>query len=76
MTAHQNIKKKIILDYLEEYKEYPSHTLAKMIYFKYPEYWNSTETIRTNIRLYRGKLGDLMRNKNIQNKKYYVTEQI
>lgn len=52
---------KIIIEYLKKFPTVPSHTLAKKIYSENKEYFNSIETIRGNIRYYRGKKGNQSR---------------
>lgn len=51
---------KIVIDYLsdKDYCEYPSLTLAKIIYERHPLDFTDVEHVRTAIRSYRGTIGE------------------
>ena len=51
----------IIAEYLRKFPDTPSHTLARTIYNKYPNFYKSSEHLRTKIRGYRGARGDKSR---------------
>lgn len=73
MRPFDEIKRKILFEYLEKYPDLPSYSMAQAIYSKYPEYWTNAETVRGHIRRYRGKSGEHHRNK-MKNQKYYVKD--
>ncbi len=51
----------LITSYLRQWPTLPSLTLAKKIYKEHPEKFTNIETVRGNIRMYRGSLGDVKR---------------
>jgi len=48
---------KIVFDFVKDNPDIPSHTLAKIIYFKNPQIFKDVESIRTTVRYFRGKRG-------------------
>lgn len=53
----------VVLEYLAEYPELPSLTLARWIYNKNPELFKSIDHVRGRIRYYRGRSGKFNRQK-------------
>ena len=47
----------IVLDYIRQYPDYPHRSLAKIIYNKYPDIFDSVDATRTLVRQYKGSLG-------------------
>lgn len=58
-----NIKTKIVLEYLEKWRNLPSLTLAKKIYAENKEVYSNAELIRKSIQHFRGVNGDASRRK-------------
>jgi predicted phosphodiesterase len=56
-----DVNSKLIKDYLEEYPEMPSLSLAKLIYKYNSENFKNIEDVRGYIRYYRGTNGDIHR---------------
>jgi predicted phosphodiesterase len=63
-------KGKIVIQYLEDYPDMPSLTLARMIYFDHPMEFTSVQNARSIIKFHRGKSGD--RNRRVLKNKKYV----
>ena len=55
--AKIKIQGEIVIAYLDEFIDIPTHTLAKKIYIENPEAFKSIETCRSVIRYYRGASG-------------------
>lgn len=63
MAGKQTIQGKIVQKACEDFKSTPSLTLAKKIYKENPESFKNVESVRTIVRLYRGKMGNKMKQK-------------
>jgi len=60
MKANQNsatYKKDIVIEFIEKYPKASTMALARMIYKDYPLDFNSAESVRSNVRRYRGEIG-------------------
>ena len=60
MKANQNsatYKKDIVIEFIEKYPKASTIALARMIYKAYPLDFNSAESVRSNVRRYRGENG-------------------
>lgn len=64
------LRRKILFDHLEKFKDIPSRTIAKILARDYPEYFEDIEMARRIIRLYRGKLGKQHREATKKNQYY------
>lgn len=60
---------RVIFEYLDKFPNAPSRTLARKIYNENPAIWTKETGIYTQIRYYRGQLGDSKR-KELATKKY------
>ena len=69
-AGYRSIKRKILFEHLEKYRDTPSRTIAKILYKDYPEFFESIEGARSVVRRYRGKHGKTNRN-DIKYRKYY-----
>jgi hypothetical protein len=69
------MKREITLSYLEKFKESPSRTIARMLNRDYPEFFQSIEQARTNVRIYKGVSGNKMRDE-VRLTKYYKNAQL
>lgn len=56
-TPYWDIKRKVIFEHLEKFKDVPSNAVAKILFRDYPEYFKDKESARSVIRRYRGKSG-------------------
>ena len=57
-----SISGEIILDYLSKYPQwFPSHSLAQLIYKENKNHFDDPEAVRTLVRYYRGKTGNVHR---------------
>jgi hypothetical protein len=63
-------KRKILFAHLEKFPESGSHTVAKILYRDFPEFFTSREEARLCVRRYRGKAGNQHREV-IRITKYY-----
>ena len=70
MARHNPIGRQLILDALTRFPETPSLTLARKLYKENPEIWNSLDTVRANVRMYRGNLGN-DRSKGVKMRDHY-----
>lgn len=59
--------------YLEEYRDMPTTTLAKLIYKNHPDEWKNLEAARSWIRILRGKQGNRHRER-LRNTQFVDTE--
>jgi len=75
MNEYQNIRREIVLKYLEDYPGTPSNTLSRMILKDNPLIFKDVEDARNKIRFYRGQKGEVHR-KSIKTRKYLTYEQI
>jgi len=69
MKSFNEIRREVLFEALEEFPEYGSMTIAKLLFYKHPELWDSPERIRDNVRYYRGIHGKKNLN-DLKNKKY------
>ena len=67
---YYQVKQKITFEYLDKYRETPTHAVAKIIFQDHPEFFTSKEDARRYIRMYRGKMGSHHR-VTVKNTKYY-----
>ncbi len=63
-------KKEIVFKYLEEHKNAPSLTIAKIIITDHPNLFNTLEHARSSVRQYRGVHGERSRNE-IPDKRFF-----
>lgn len=63
-------KGEIVKDYLSQYEDMPDLSLAKLIYKENSLHFTGVESIRSNIRYYRGSHGEINR-KNIKDKSMF-----
>lgn len=69
-TPYYELRRKIIFDHLEKFKDTSSRTIAKILVRDYPEYFEDIEMARGLIRVYRGSHGKDNREK-IKSNQYY-----
>jgi predicted phosphodiesterase len=76
----ERLSGKVIKPYLEKFPNVASLTLAKKIYRENKEVFNSIDTVRANIRRYRGKIGkknrDQIKDKTFINQKPKLPEPV
>jgi len=72
-TPFSQIRRKIVLDALEKYKDTPSTTLARILFRDNPLIFKDTEDARGKIRMFRGKNGNYNRS-SVKFTKYYQNE--
>ncbi len=70
MSGKPTEKSDIIKRYLDEYPALPTLTLAKVIYKEHPKSFMSIDSVRRQLRYYRGALGATFREE-IADKKYF-----
>ena len=58
MTDYQIIKRQKALEVLERFKQYPTRTIARVLFTEAPELFISIDNARCYLRYYRGKHGD------------------
>lgn len=68
---YKELRKKLLFEVLEKYRDTPSNTLARMLYNANPGLWMSIEGARGRIRVYRGQKGIEARRK-MKTTKYYT----
>lgn len=69
MGANKPAHAALIKEYLEQYPEMPSLTMAKMIFKNHESIFSNVEAVRRQIRYFRGAIGDAMRG-NLKDRKY------
>ena len=69
-TDYQELKRKILFEHLEKYKDTSHREIARILCRDYHEFFPEYEEARTHIRIYRGKCGSEMR-ESIKMRKYY-----
>ncbi len=72
-NAYIEMRREIVFKYLEEYRELPSRTIARMIVRDNPHVFNDVEDARSVIRIWRGQKGKEKREK-YKNRKFYTYE--
>lgn len=70
VTEYQKLKRKVVLEYLEKYKDLPSRTIARLLKRDHSELFSDLENARFMVRQYRGQSGDNHRKK-VKFTKYY-----
>ena len=58
MTDYQIIKRQKAVEVLERFKQYPTRTLARVLFTEAPELFISIDNARCYLRYYRGKHGE------------------
>lgn len=69
-TPYYELRRKIIFDHLEKFKDTSTHSLANILVRDYPEYFKDKEQARGLLRIYRGASGKYHREK-IKSNQYY-----
>ena len=75
MNDFHRIKRAVLFEYLEKYRDTSSRALSRMISKDHPEFFKDAEFARNEIRLYRGARGDAFRKK-ITITKFYKYEPV
>jgi hypothetical protein len=65
------LRRKVIFEHLEKFKDTPSKTLARILFRDYPGFFSSIEGARRAVRLYRGKAGEQAR-KEVKRNQFYT----
>jgi len=72
-SPYHKIRRDIVLEYLENYKECPSRMIARIMFRNKPEFFKDVEAARKMVRIYRGQAGNRSR-KLTRLTKYYTYE--
>jgi hypothetical protein len=65
-----DIKRNILFDHLERYKDFPSRAIGRILHRDYPDFFAGDEPARSLVRKYRGKHGKQNKD-NCKVTKYY-----
>ncbi len=60
-TPYNQLKRKILFEHLEKYKDTPSRTIAKILARDYPDFFKDVEEARGHVRTFRGSHGVYLR---------------
>lgn len=71
--AYAEIRRRILFENMEKYKDTSNRSLAKIMHRDYPEFFNNIEHARSIIRLYKGKSGEPNK-KNVKETKFFTNE--
>ena len=72
-SEYSKIRREIVFKYLEEFKELPSRTIARMMVRDNPLIFKDVENARKLVRIWRGQDGKYRRRK-YKNRKYFTYE--